>query len=343
MTKTGSTLYLLVVSAAIFVCCMSILTSTIRLGFGMARDDQLPFSRDDGEGQPAAPHAGRGVHHRRALAAIPFIQFVGCRGHRRRRDRVDLPQLPAREPRRDAGADAWMAEDEGAVHARRRGARSSTSSRSSGALAMLVNFLTPFVGERSLGSERVGSELPADLLQPETGADRLLRRGRSAARLQDRRSEQDPGHLDWCSRVVFIPGVIYYFAVQRKKPWEPAVHPRGRGPGRDRAGGVRPSDTGYPGGGRFAAAPGTGTGGSLPHEDRDDTRRRCVHPGARRQGLGLARSASRPDRVLRLAGVALRTARCEPPESTSPAAPNARTGSRSRRAPGSRSTTTSAG
>ena len=32
MTKTGSTLYLLVVSAAIFVCCMSILTSTIRLG-----------------------------------------------------------------------------------------------------------------------------------------------------------------------------------------------------------------------------------------------------------------------------------------------------------------------
>src|SRR5712691_1524660 len=44
MTSAGSTLYLLVVSAAIFVCCMSILTSTIRLAFGMARDDQLPFS-----------------------------------------------------------------------------------------------------------------------------------------------------------------------------------------------------------------------------------------------------------------------------------------------------------
>src|SRR5205814_8977928 len=44
MTQAGTTLYLLVVSAAIFVCCMAILTSTIRLAFGMARDDQLPFS-----------------------------------------------------------------------------------------------------------------------------------------------------------------------------------------------------------------------------------------------------------------------------------------------------------
>src|SRR5437016_6243921 len=33
MTQAGTTLYLLVVSAAIFVCCMAILTSTIRLAF----------------------------------------------------------------------------------------------------------------------------------------------------------------------------------------------------------------------------------------------------------------------------------------------------------------------
>ena len=38
-------IYLLVVVAAIFVCCMSILTATIRLAFGMARDNQLPFSK----------------------------------------------------------------------------------------------------------------------------------------------------------------------------------------------------------------------------------------------------------------------------------------------------------
>ena len=38
-------LYLFVVVAAIFVCCMAIQTSTIRLAFGMARDNQLPFSK----------------------------------------------------------------------------------------------------------------------------------------------------------------------------------------------------------------------------------------------------------------------------------------------------------
>ena len=40
-----ATLYLLVVSAAIFVCCLSIMAATIRLCFGMSRDNQLPFSQ----------------------------------------------------------------------------------------------------------------------------------------------------------------------------------------------------------------------------------------------------------------------------------------------------------
>ncbi len=39
-----ATIYLLVVSAAIFVCCLSIMAATIRLTFGMSRDNQLPFS-----------------------------------------------------------------------------------------------------------------------------------------------------------------------------------------------------------------------------------------------------------------------------------------------------------
>ncbi len=39
----AANLYLLiVVAAAIFVCCLSIMTSTVRLAFGMARDNQLP-------------------------------------------------------------------------------------------------------------------------------------------------------------------------------------------------------------------------------------------------------------------------------------------------------------
>src|SRR2546423_7125599 len=40
-----STVFLLVVAAAIFVCCLAIMTSTIRLCFGMARDDRLPGSK----------------------------------------------------------------------------------------------------------------------------------------------------------------------------------------------------------------------------------------------------------------------------------------------------------
>jgi amino acid transporter len=40
-----SAAFLVVVSVAIFVCCLPIMTSTIRLGFSMARDDRLPASR----------------------------------------------------------------------------------------------------------------------------------------------------------------------------------------------------------------------------------------------------------------------------------------------------------
>jgi amino acid transporter len=41
----AANLYLLVVVAAIYVCCLAIQTSTIRLAFGMARDGKLPFGK----------------------------------------------------------------------------------------------------------------------------------------------------------------------------------------------------------------------------------------------------------------------------------------------------------
>src|SRR5205807_1626105 len=41
----AANLYLLVVAAAIYICCLAIQTSTIRLAFGMARDGKLPFGR----------------------------------------------------------------------------------------------------------------------------------------------------------------------------------------------------------------------------------------------------------------------------------------------------------
>jgi amino acid transporter len=71
-------LYLLVVSAAIYVCCLSIQTSTIRLMFGMARDDQLPVSRawrsvHSGLHTPIGACLGVGV-----LAAVPLLYYAGA-------------------------------------------------------------------------------------------------------------------------------------------------------------------------------------------------------------------------------------------------------------------------
>ena len=52
-------IYLLVVVGAIFVCCMSILTATIRLAFGMARDNQLPFSKTMAKVNPSCTRPWR--------------------------------------------------------------------------------------------------------------------------------------------------------------------------------------------------------------------------------------------------------------------------------------------
>ncbi|MHB1431264.1 MAG: APC family permease [Streptosporangiaceae bacterium] len=73
-----ATLYLFVVSAAIFVCCLSIMASTIRLCFSMARDNQLPFS---GPMAKVAPSLHTPIWAAIAVAvvsAIPFIQFSGA-------------------------------------------------------------------------------------------------------------------------------------------------------------------------------------------------------------------------------------------------------------------------
>jgi amino acid transporter len=67
-----------VVAAAIFVCCLSIMASTIRLCFGMARDNQLPFSKPLAKVAPRL-HTPPGACIAVALvAAIPFIQFSGA-------------------------------------------------------------------------------------------------------------------------------------------------------------------------------------------------------------------------------------------------------------------------
>jgi amino acid transporter len=77
-SHTFATIYLLVVSAAIFVCCLSIMAATIRLGFGMARDNQLPAS---GLLRRVAPRLHTPIWTCiviAVLAAVPFLQYSGA-------------------------------------------------------------------------------------------------------------------------------------------------------------------------------------------------------------------------------------------------------------------------
>ncbi|HEY1919283.1 MAG TPA: amino acid permease [Streptosporangiaceae bacterium] len=73
-----ATLYLLVVSAAIFVCCLSIMAATIRLCFGMARDGQLPWSGPLSRVAPSLHTPVWACISVAVIAAIPFLKYSGA-------------------------------------------------------------------------------------------------------------------------------------------------------------------------------------------------------------------------------------------------------------------------
>ena len=73
-----STIFLLVVAAAIFVCCLSIQTSTIRLGFGMARDKALPGSSLLSQVHPGLHTPVFMCIAIGGLAFIPMLQYAGA-------------------------------------------------------------------------------------------------------------------------------------------------------------------------------------------------------------------------------------------------------------------------
>ena len=79
-----ATVYLLVVAAAIFVCCLSIMTSTIRLAFGMARDNQLPFSSQLAKVSPTPAHADGRLRRGRPARGGATPPVRGRRLHRHR-------------------------------------------------------------------------------------------------------------------------------------------------------------------------------------------------------------------------------------------------------------------
>jgi amino acid transporter len=71
-------LYLVVVLAAIYVCCLAIQTSTIRLAFGMARDGKLPLARFYNKVSPTLHTPVITCLVVGGLAAVPFLYYSGA-------------------------------------------------------------------------------------------------------------------------------------------------------------------------------------------------------------------------------------------------------------------------
>jgi amino acid transporter len=71
-------IYLIVVLAAIYVCCLAIQTSTIRLAFGMARDGKLPLARFYNKVSPTLHTPVITCLVVGVLAALPFIYYAGA-------------------------------------------------------------------------------------------------------------------------------------------------------------------------------------------------------------------------------------------------------------------------
>ena len=224
MTKAGTTLYLLVVAAAIFVCCMSILTSTIRLAFGMARDDQLPLSRSMSKVNPRLHTPVATCVIIGVLSAVPFIQFVGA-------------AVIA------VGATAsiylsYLLGNLAVMRARTRGwPRTSAPFKLGGwgkvvnvvaivwGLAMMLNFLTP---SSAVGAWDAGSASSSNYLRifsnPKPVQSDYYVQGDQLLDFKIDALNKIP--VIWTVfAVIFISGALYYLLVQRKKPWEPVVPP----------------------------------------------------------------------------------------------------------------------
>jgi amino acid transporter len=74
----AANLYLLVVFAAIYVCCLAIQTSTIRLAFGMARDGKLPGGSYFNKVSPSLHTPIGTCIVIGVLAALPLIYYAGA-------------------------------------------------------------------------------------------------------------------------------------------------------------------------------------------------------------------------------------------------------------------------
>jgi amino acid transporter len=213
-------IYLFVVSAAIFVCCMAILTATIRLGFGMARDNQLPMSGPLAKVNPRLHTPVMSCIVIGLLSAIPFIQFAGAA--------VIAVAATAMIYL------SYLLGNLATMRARGRGWPKVDAPFKLGGKAMVVNVLAILWGAGMLVNFLAPS--PGSSAFDENANLRII--SNPSAVQTDYYVEGE--HLvnffgiDFLNRIpvielimgfVLLLGAVYYFAVQRNKPFTPVIPP----------------------------------------------------------------------------------------------------------------------
>jgi amino acid transporter len=192
---------------------MAILTATIRLAFGMARDDQLPASKLMAKVNPRLHTPVGACIVVGLLSAIPFIQFAG----------VSTIAVAATA----SIYFAYLLGNLAVMRARMRGWPRAKAPFSLGGWGMLVNAVAVIWGIAMF----------VNFLWPASTS------GSGAIRVATNPSAEQTGglvnfHIGFLNKIslielvigiVSIVGAIYYFAAQRRKPYEPVVIPDEQG------------------------------------------------------------------------------------------------------------------
>jgi amino acid transporter len=222
-SKTFQILYLFVVTASIFVCCMAILTSTIRLAFGMARDNQLPFSKPMAKVNPRLHTPVATCIIVGALSAIPFIQFAGA-------STIAVGATASIYFSYLLGNLAFM-------RARTKGWPRTKAPFSLGVwgkvvnvvailwgAAMLLNFLWPSSATSAFDPNASGANYLRIFSNPKPVQTDYFAEGKQLVDFKIGFLNDIP--VIWTVfALVIIVGAIYYFAVQRNKPFVPVKPP----------------------------------------------------------------------------------------------------------------------
>jgi amino acid transporter len=222
-SKTFQVLYLFVVTASIFVCCMAVETSTIRLAFGMARDDQLPFSKTMAKVSPRLHTPIGTCVIVGLLAAIPFIQFAGA-------STIAVGATASIYFSYLLGNLAFM-------RARTKGWPRTKAPFSLGVwgkvvnvvailwgAAMLLNFLTPSSATSAFDPNATGANYLRIFSNPKPIQTDYFAEGKQLVDFKIDFLNKIP--VIWTVfALVIIIGAIYYFAVQKNKPFEPVRPP----------------------------------------------------------------------------------------------------------------------